>query len=166
MASVSYGRAVALAALQAVLSSTWIAARELSPARRRLARAGTVAAVTAVGWVLDPKDSGDDDADREVELVVGATPFAVADGAPPPPPFDKRKAALAAGAIGISVAAVVGRRHLERRWLARLTRNGHRHPTRALAARMAALEFAAQLALQLNDVRKERARQVSGSNPG
>ncbi|MEU4692407.1 hypothetical protein [Actinoplanes sp. NPDC023714] len=160
MASVSYGRAVGLAALQAALSSTWIAARELSPAKRRLARAGTVATMVAVGWVTAPKE----EPAEEIDLVVGATPFSVADGVPKtdaeeeePPPFDKRKAALAAGAIGIGVAAIVGRRQLEKRWLARLTRNGHAHPTRALAVRMAGVEFAAQLAMQLNDVRKARA---------
>ncbi|MEU4558659.1 hypothetical protein AB0F72_09715 [Actinoplanes sp. NPDC023936] len=148
--------------MQAVLSSTWIAARELSPAKRRIARAGTVAAVAAVGWVAAPKDSPDD----QVELAVGERPYLVAEGAVASggaspdsgseAAFDKRKAALAVGAIGIGVAAMVGRRQLEKRWLAKLTRNGHPHPTRALAVRMAGVEFAGQLAMQLNDVRKAR----------
>lgn len=169
MASASYGRAVGLAALQAVLSSTWIAARELSPAKRRLARLGTVAAVAAVGWVAAPKDASDSD-DR-IGPAIGASPYLAAEGAasltasddasPPDsePPFDKRKAALMAGGIGIGVAAMVGRRQLEKRWLARLTRNGHPHPTRALAVRMAGVEFVGQLAMQLNDVRKARSQE-------
>jgi hypothetical protein len=161
MASASYGRAVGLAALQAILSSTWILARELPPAKRRLARVGTVAAVTAVGYVLSPKP---EDEEEEPELVVGAQPFLASDGLPedreaePPAPFDKRKAVLAAGAIGLSVAAVVGRRQLEKRWLARLTRNGHPHPTRGLAVRIAGVEFVGQLVLQAVDVHKARSR--------
>ncbi|MEU8242238.1 hypothetical protein AB0C07_28640 [Actinoplanes missouriensis] len=167
MASASYGRAVGLAALQAVLSSTWIAARELSPAKRRLARLGTVAAVAAVGWVAAPKDAPDSDSDDQIGPAVGANPYLAAEGAASPddasqpdsePPFDKRKAALVAGGIGIGVAAMAGRRQLEKRWLARLTRNGHPHPTRALAVRMAGVEFVGQLAMQLNDVRKARSK--------
>ncbi|MFD1373344.1 hypothetical protein [Actinoplanes sichuanensis] len=159
MASVSYGRAVALAALQAALSSTWIAARELSPAKRRLARLGTVAAVGAVGWVVTPKEKEKED---EFELVVADRPFPVSEPQPiaedEPAPFDKRKAALGLAMLGLTVAAVVGRRQLEKRWLARLTRNGHPHPTRALAVRIGAVEFAGQLALQVADARRTAAR--------
>jgi hypothetical protein len=172
MASASYGRAVGLAALQAVFSSTWILARELSPAKRRLARASTFAAVTAVGYVLTPKPSKEatEEAEQDLELVVGAQPFLASEGVPedleaePPVPFDKRKAALAVGAVALSVAAVVGRRQLEKRWLARLTRNGHPRPTRALAVRMAGVEFAGQLAIQFAEVHKERG-QAGGSPP-
>lgn len=161
MASVSYGRAVALAALQAALSSTWIAARELSPAKRRLARLGTVAAVATVGWVTSPKEEDDDE--FEPELVVGDRPFPVSDPQPvsesePAIPFDKRKAAVGLAMLGLTVAAVVGRRQLEKRWLARLTRNGHPHPTRALAVRVGAVEFAGQLALQVADAHRIAAR--------
>src|SRR5688500_3506387 len=103
MVSAPYQRAVALAALQAVLTSTWIAARELSPARRRLARLGTVAAVTAVGWAVTPGPEESADSD---EIVLAERPFPVGD--PPAhteaerPPFDKRKAVLAAGVAGLS----------------------------------------------------------------
>ncbi|WP_229071004.1 hypothetical protein [Actinoplanes sp. DH11] len=168
MASASYPRAVATAALQAALSSTWIVARELSPAKRRLARAGTVAAVLTAGYLTAPSTE-ESDAEAEVDLVVGANPFPAAEGAvrddAPQVPFDKRKALIGAGVVALSVAAIAGRRQLEKRWLARLTQNGHPHPTRALAVRIAGLEFAVQLALQLADVRKARA-QLSGSTSG
>jgi hypothetical protein len=52
------------------------------------------------------------------------------------------------------VAVNVGRYRLRKRWLAKLTRDGHPHPTRALAVRMAAFEFAHQLALQIRDRRR------------
>ncbi|MBB2944559.1 hypothetical protein FB565_004288 [Actinoplanes lutulentus] len=162
-APATYPRAIGLAALQAVLSSAWIAARELPPAKRRLARLGTVAVVGAVGYLVSPDDAStsEDAFDADAELIVGENPFPVSEGAAtsePEPPFDKRKAALAVGAIGLSVAAIVARHQLEKRWLTRLTRNGHTHPTRALAVRMAGLEFAAQLAFQFADVRKARSR--------
>ncbi|MFC7533866.1 hypothetical protein [Actinoplanes sp. GCM10030250] len=150
-----------MAALQAALSSTWILARELSPAKRRLARLGTVTAVAVVGWVVAPSEASDESEGAGVELVVGARPMLVAEGGPvvdpeaqPEKTFDKRKAAVTAAALGLSVAAVIGRRQLEKRWLARLTRNGHPRPTRGLAVRMAAVEFTGQLALQLADMHK------------
>lgn len=160
MASASYQRAVAMAALQAALSSTWIAARELSPARRRLARSGIVAAVATVSYAASARSS-DDRLRSSDELVVGKRPMLVSEGGPVVDPdtvpeftFDKRKAAVAAGLVALSAAAMIGRRQLEKRWLARLTRNGHPHPTRALALRMGAVEFAGQLALQLAEMRK------------
>lgn len=160
MPSVSYRRAVGSAALQAAVSSTWIAARELTPARRRLARVATVAAGAVVAHLAAPP---------KADPVVGANPFPVGEGAPPAAPdftFDKRRAAVGAGVVALSVAAVAGRRLLEKRWLARLTRAGHPHPTRALAVRMAAVEFAGQLALQLPDVRTARQALISGSAGG
>jgi hypothetical protein len=155
MASVSYPRVVATAALQAGLTGAWIAARDLSPARRRLTRLGTVAAGAAIGWAVVP-DEPEPETEAETELVVADKPFAVTDPPPSeePPALDKRKVIIGAAVVGLSVAALVGRRQLEKRWLARLTRDGHRRPTRALAVRMAAVEFAATLALQAADPRK------------
>lgn len=158
MASVSYKRAIAVAAMQAALSSAWIAARELSPVRRRLARLGTVAAVAAAGYVTAPKKPEPE----PEELVVAAHPFPVSDPQPvagdePEFTFDKRKAAVGIALLGLSAAAIVGRRKLENRWLARLTRNGHPHPTRALAVRMAAVEFAGQFALQVAEAHRTAA---------
>ncbi|SFF30551.1 hypothetical protein SAMN05421541_108312 [Actinoplanes philippinensis] len=167
MATVSYQRAVAVAAMQAALSIAWIAARELPPAKRRLARFGTAAAVTTIGWVTSPKEPEPDETEAEPEtreLVVGDRPFLVSEPQPvsggdePAVPFDKRKAVVGAALLGLTVAAVVGRRKLEKRWLARLTRNGHPHPTRALAVRVGALEFAGQLVLQVADAHRTAAR--------
>lgn len=93
--------------------------------------------------------------------MVGKRPVLVSEGGPVVDPepaftFDKRKAALGAAVVALSVGAMVGRRQLEKRWLARLTRNGHPHPTRALAVRMGAVEFAGALALQAAEMRKDR----------
>ncbi|MEV4276920.1 hypothetical protein [Actinoplanes xinjiangensis] len=161
MASVSYGRAAAVAALQAALSSTWIAARELSPAKRRLARLGTTAAVAAIGYVTSPKEPDGQSDGEPGDLVVADRPFPVSEPPvpeeAPEPAFDKRKAVVGLAMIGLTVAAVVGRRTVEKRWLARLTRNGHPHPTRALAVRIGAIEFAGQFALQVAEARRTAA---------
>ncbi|WP_433790664.1 hypothetical protein [Actinoplanes sp. CA-252034] len=171
MASVSYQRAVAIAAMQAALSTAWIAARELPPAKRRLARFGTAVAVTTIGWVTSPKEPEPDEFESNgsapQEIVVGDRPFPVSEPQPvsgddePATPFDKRKAVVGAALLGLTVATVVGRRQLEKRWLARLTRNGHPHPTRALAVRIGTLEFAGQLALQVAEAHRAAAK--SGS---
>lgn len=157
MAAASYPQAVAMAALQAFTSGAWIAAGELSPARRRLTRFGTVAAMTAVAWAVSPKVAGTDD-----EIGLSDRPFAVTDppdaeaetveeagGEAPAPAFDKRILLVTAAVLGGSVAMIAGRRRMEKRWLARLAGNGHPHPTRGLAVRMAAVDFAGGLALQL-----------------
>jgi hypothetical protein len=155
MSSVSYPRAVATAALQAGLSGAWIAARDLPPWRRRLTRLGMVAVVGALGYAVAPERA---EPEPEPELVVADEPFLVteppATEEEPGPAFDKRKAILGVAVVGLTAAAYVGRHQLEKRWLARLTRNGHRHPTRGLAVRMASVEFAATLALQVVDVRR------------
>ncbi|WP_430784668.1 hypothetical protein [Actinoplanes sp. G11-F43] len=153
-ASLPYLRIVGTAALQAGMSGIWVAVRDLSPARRRLARAGTVAALTAVSFVMTPDETSADDID-EIEL--SAQPFPVSD---PPPAAEegftvgKKEAALLAGVAALSIAAIVGRHQLEKRWLARLRRNNHANPTRALAVRMAGLDFAGTLAIQLAERHK------------
>ena len=133
----SYTRAVASAALQAAVSGAWIAARELSPAKRRLARFGTVAAVAAIGYVVSSESPE-----------AGEKPEAA--------DFDRRQAAALGLGVVAGTAGIVGRRQLEKRWLARLTRDGHPHPTRALAVRMTAAHFALHLALKLADLHKDR----------
>ena len=174
----SYTRVVAGAAAQAALSATWIAARELSPARRRLARFGTVATVAAVGWVTSsrtpepdadpasPDPASPDPAGLEAAALDSAGPDSAGPEAAKTPPggFDRRTAAALGLGVLTGTAGILGRRGLEKRWLARLTRDGHRHPTRALAVRMAAVEFALHLALQLADRQKERSdREKEGS---
>ena len=175
----SYPRAFAMAALQATLSGTWIVAGDLSPARRRLARAGAVAMVGAIGYAVStPTPSPSPDGPVALRLVAPGSEHSLGIAAPDPTSgdparadpassagpassvdpdedsFDKRKAVVAAGVMGLSVAAIAGRRVLEKRWRARLASAGYAHPTRALAVRMAGVEFAVQLALQLADMRK------------
>lgn len=157
MASSSYSRAVTVAAMQAVFNSAWIAARELSPAKRRLARVGVIAIGTA-GYAAATPDTRR--AIREVRAEVESLrdkqedPESSRDKAEEPPatpefPVDKRRAVAIVGALGLSLAVTLGRRRLEKRWLAGLARDGHAHPTRALALRMAPVVFAAELAIQL-----------------
>jgi hypothetical protein len=152
MAPASYPRAVGVAALQAVLSGVWIAAGELTPARRRLTRVGAVAVMGAVTLAVSPPS----DLARSSVVVLDAQPRLLSEVAPAPaePTLDKRRIAATAGLLGVAVAVNVGRYQFRKRWLAKLTRDGHPHPTRALAVRMAAFEFAHQLALQIRDRRR------------
>ena len=140
----TYPRAVLTAALQGLLTGAWVAAGELPARRRRLVRAGSVLSLSAVAAVGGRGDSGEPD-----EPEPTAEQYA-AGGA------DKRKLAVAAAAVGISVGLVVGRRQLEKRWLAALTRAGHPHPHRALALRMGLLSFAGTLPGRLVEVREGR----------
>nr|WP_221376330.1 hypothetical protein [Actinoplanes polyasparticus] len=174
MASSSYSRAVTVAAMQAVFNSAWIAARELSPAKRRLARVGIIA-IGAAGYATATPDTRR--AIREVRSEVESLrdkaeapgdelkslrdkaepgdheePGPDESSATPDLPFDKRRAVAIVGALGLSIAVTLGRRRLEKRWLARLARDGHAHPTRALALRMAPVAFAAELAIQIIDM--------------
>ncbi|MEV6302205.1 hypothetical protein AB0M02_22505 [Actinoplanes sp. NPDC051861] len=192
----SLPRAVAMAALQAALSASWIAARELPPAKRRLARLAVVGAVAAAGYVASPDPEPGRDLADEFSLAgpsesglpsspsaasspaasspAGSSSAASPSGVSPSPAgpvvpspsefvIDKRKAAVGVAVLGLSVAAMAGRRQLEKRWLRRLTSKGHAHPTRALAVRMAAVEFTGQLAIQLADLRVARLRERQGS---
>ncbi|WP_127504090.1 hypothetical protein [Actinoplanes solisilvae] len=150
-----YVRAVAVAALNATLSGVWIAAGELTPARRRLVRAGALAVSGVV--VLDAYRRAEQTRPATV-VGVGENPRLVSEGIPRPP-LDKRQAAKAAGLAGFALAVTVGRSRLRKRWLAQLTRDGHPHPTRVLAMRMAAFEFVVQLRGQVAGVRRDaRAR--------
>jgi hypothetical protein len=168
MAPASYPRAAAMAALQAALSGTWIAAADLTPARRRLTRAGAVAVIGAIGYAVSPSRA-ERPSDGPVSLRLIApesehslgiaapdlsSPVAKPPAGPEPVTFDRRKAAVTAAVMGLSVAAFAGRRVVETRWRARLAAAGHPHPTRALAVRMAGVEFAVQLALQVTDARR------------
>jgi hypothetical protein len=146
-----YLRALAEAGFDVGSVGAWIAAGELSPARRRLAR-GALAAITvgiAIPGVRAVREAGE----PAVPGARSGLPFVDAgirlpDDEPPEGDPALRRRALMTGAVGVAVAttavavtvgsAVVGRR-LERRWLARLTRHGHPHPHRALGVRMAAL---------------------------
>ena len=156
MASSSYSRAVTVAAMQAVFNSAWIAARELSPAKRRLARVGVIA-IGAAGYAAATPDTRQAIRDVREEVESLRDKESSPDNAEEPPatpefPLDKRRAVAIVGALGLTIAVTLGRRRLEKRWLARLARDGHAHPTRALALRMAPVAFAAELAIQLVDM--------------
>lgn len=154
----SYSRVVTVAAMQAVSSSAWIAARELPPARRRLARAGIIA-VGAAGYAAMPDNRrtirelrSEVESLRDKDEEAGDEPESRPDEPEAPEsPFDKRRAIATAGALGLTIAVTLGRRRLQKRWLARLVRDGHAHPNRALALRMAPMMFAAEIAVQLID---------------
>ncbi|WP_212987044.1 hypothetical protein [Actinoplanes auranticolor] len=164
-----YLRTLADAGLDVASVGAWIAAAELPPARRRLAR-GAVAAITAT--VAIPGI-------RAVRSAAGADEPAVPGAGSGLPYVDvgiqlpaddpseddpsRRRRAVLAGAVGVgvlttAVAASVGvalaGRQLERRWLARLTRHGHPHPHRALALRMAGLYAALTVPSRLIVVRQ------------
>ena len=133
----------------------WIAAAELPPARRRLAR-GTLAAVTVAvalpafragrrpaADIAEPAATGPGAGLPFVDVGIRLPVEETSEGDTSP-----RRRAVLAGAVGAAVlttavAAAVGAvaagRVLERRWLARLIRHGHPYPHRALGVRMAAL---------------------------
>lgn len=135
----TYAGAVGSAAAQGLLTAVWIASRELPPAYRRLARFGAGASVAVTGWYSSARD------ERVTSYTLGEGMTQRANEDAPPQPVDRRRMAVVAVASAVSVGALVGRRHLEKRWLARLQRNGHQHPHRALALRMGLLSVALTL---------------------
>jgi hypothetical protein len=128
----TYPRAVVTAALQGLLTGAWVAAGELPTRRRRLVRAGSVLSLSAIASIGDRDDSGKPEPEPTAEQ------YAAWD-------VDRRKLAVTAVTLGASVGLAIGRRQLEKRWLAALARDGHPHPHRALALRMGLLSFAGTL---------------------
>ena len=141
-------------ALDVASVGAWTAAGELAPARRRLARA-TVAAVnasTAIPEFLTARATAHT-AEPATPSTSSTLPYVDAgitlpvDETSEAGPSPRRRAVLAAAvgaaalttAVAVSVGGAIAGRHLQRRWLARLTRHGHSHPHRALPVRMAVL---------------------------
>jgi hypothetical protein len=149
----SYARAIASTVGQGVLTGVWIAAGELPPHKRRAVRAAAAGAVAAVGLLSTTKG------ERSMSWVPGEGPEVV-DGrleeSDDPEPMDPKRIAMVVGAGVLSVATLVGRHQLEKRWLARLERNGHAHPHRGLAIRMAAITMAAGLPGRLLSAHEKR----------
>jgi hypothetical protein len=147
MTEPTYVRAVVTTAAQGLLTGTWVASGELAPLRRRAVRAGATAAMIGVGWVTGP-----DQPERTVTwsedrgLVVREK-----DGTELAKP-DRRRLVASGIAAAVAVGMTVGRRQLEKRWLARLRRAGHPHPHRALAVRISLLTMAVMLPKELIDV--------------
>ena len=128
----TYARAVGASALQGLLTGIWVAAGELSPAKRRAGRAAAVVTLSAVASARDWAFPDEEQKEKEEEQKT-------------PGPPDKRQLLALGAAAAISTGMVLGRRRLERRWLAGLERAGHPHPYRALAVRMGLLSFAGTL---------------------
>ncbi|MFC3381009.1 hypothetical protein [Couchioplanes azureus] len=142
----SYGQATGSAALQGLMTGVWVAAGELSPAKRRLARLGTVVAVAGAGAVRE----------RVFPDPAPAPALPEADDTGEPEVISKAKLIGIGAGVAVSVAAMVAGRRLEKRWLAALTRDGHAHPYRALAVRLGLISFGATLAPNLIRVREAR----------
>ncbi|WP_306204286.1 hypothetical protein [Actinoplanes sp. RD1] len=167
-----YVRTASTAVTQGVLTGIWVGAGGLSPSRRRLVRAGAVAGLAAAalvgtsitaakpaaerspdeGWLDEAADLQEavlhtdaglrgNAARQELADARAAADLKIADE----PAVDKRKLVATGLAFAISGGAIVGRRFLERRWLARLERKGHPHPYRALGVRMGAISGATAL---------------------
>jgi hypothetical protein len=137
----TYPRAVLTAALQGLLTGAWVAAGELPTRGRRLVRAGSVLSLSAAASIGDRGDPGEPEPTAEQ--------YAAWD-------VDRRKLAVTAVSLGVSVGLMAGRRRLEKRWLAALARDGHPHPYRALALRMGLLSFAGTLPGRLVEVYEAR----------
>ncbi|WP_305785091.1 hypothetical protein [Symbioplanes lichenis] len=170
-----YVRTASTAVTQGLLTGIWVGAGGLSPARRRLVRAGAVAGLAAAalvgtgaartgasgrdvkrspdeGWLDEAADLQEAVLHTDAELRGNAARQEIADARAAAelkiadePPIDKRKLIATGVAFAISGGAIVGRRFLERRWLARLERQGHPHPYRALGVRMGAISGASAL---------------------
>ncbi|HET6532663.1 MAG TPA: hypothetical protein VFH03_18915 [Actinoplanes sp.] len=139
----TYLGAVGTAVAHGALTAAWIASGELPHDRRRAVRIAGIAAVVTAGWLTSARDP------REFSYTVGEGGLVVVknpDGTEERRPV--RKAALAASAT-FGLGMIVGRRHLEKRWLDRLRRSGHEHPHRALALRMGLLSLAGTLGSRL-----------------
>jgi hypothetical protein len=168
-----YVRALGEAGLDVASAGFWVAAAELSPARRRLARGALVAAAVAVALPAfrAGRDAVADDAEPPAPGARSGLPYVdagirlPADSFDPDPdpdsaldPAQRRRIALAGvvltTVVAASVGAAVAGRRLERRWLARLVRNGHPHPHRALGVRMAAVYAAVVVPSRLLAVRQ------------
>jgi hypothetical protein len=165
-----YLRTLADAGLDVGSVGAWIAAAELPPARRRLARGAVAAAIVAVA-IPGIRAARSAAAGADEPAVPGAgsgLPYVdVGIQLPADDPSEDdpslRRRALLAGAVGVgaltaavavSVGVAMAGRQLERRWLARLTRQGHPHPHRALALRMAGLYAALTVPSRLIIVRQ------------
>jgi hypothetical protein len=141
----TYLGAVSTAIGQGLLTGAWIASGGMSRGRRRAVRLAATAAVMAAGVIAERRD------DRAVTW----TPE---DGLTVEPGDGPRRPGAAVSAAGVvfGLGMIVGRRQMEKRWLAQLQRDGHEHPHRALALRMGLLAVAATLPGKLMKARAAR----------
>ena len=152
--ALTYVRAIGSALAQGALTATWIAARELPTRQRRLVRAGATVSIAAVGWFSSASDERSIDWTAGEGVTVKATPDDT------PQPLDARRVAVSLMLGGLSIGMLVGRRQLEKRWLARLEEKGHEHPHRALALRLGLLTVATTLPGRLQAARDAQRKAV------
>ena len=167
-----YLRALADTGLDVASAGAWVAAGELSPARRRLAR-GALAAIAVAGAIPEVRAGRSAVAGTAEPAVPGTRsglPFVDVGIELPAAELSEeeaaegRRRAVLAGAVGVgvvitavvvSVGVAAASREVERRWLARLTRHGHPHPHRALAVRVAGLHAVLAVPSRLLAVRQD-----------
>lgn len=145
-ATPTYPSAVASSAAQGLLTATWIAAGGLPTAQRRAVRLAATAAVAAAGVIADRNDP------RTVTWTPDEGLTVEQDGKPQP----RAGAASTAAGMALGLGMIVGRRHLEKRWLSRLEAQGKRNPHRALALRLGLLTIAGTLPSRLLKAREAR----------
>ena len=172
----NYLGAVSSAVGQGALTAVWVGSSALPKGRRRAVRAGASIAVMAYGWVTTSREDkaavtglfkrGDSDQAAVIELDSGTFRDLRAEQADEkaederPAMNGRQLAVLGVTTVG-SLGMLIGRKRLEKRWLARLQRNGHPHPYRGLALRIGALAVAATLPGQLMEAyEKERGNRV------
>jgi hypothetical protein len=124
-----------------------------------------------------PAAAGGDGPAREAPVRPGAErggrpPLVVLRDTPVVVPGARRTTAQAAAAVAVlggvaaaSVGVALAGRRLERRWLARLIRQGHPHPHRALGLRMAAVWAAASLPARLLTARGQAGGRQAAREP-
>lgn len=120
----------------------WIAAGGLSPARRRLARAGAIALVAGAAELDQRRRSTD-------EGQPGPSPVK-ANETPTQPGWRRKLGLVMLLGTTLEVGGFIARRRLETRMIERLQRRGHVNPHAALGRRWAAVCFAILLPLQLS----------------
>ena len=145
----TYLGAVASSTGQGLLTAAWIATGELPTGQRRAVQLAATAVVGAVAAVI---------AVRSDDTVVTWSPeegvtARSEDGTPVP---RRPGAAASAAVIALALGMPFGRRQLEKRWLARLQRQGHEHPYRGLALRIGLLTTVGALPGRLMDAHKAR----------
>ena len=144
-ANPTYLNAVATSVGQGLLTGAWIASGALPAARRRAVRVAACAAVAAAGVLADRQD------EREITWTPETGLVAKTEDRTPRPSTHATAAAIAFG-----LGMIVVRRQMEKRWLARLQRDGHEHPYPQLALRMGLLAVATTLPGNLTAARREQ----------
>ena len=149
----TYLGAVGKAVAQGAMTAAWIASAELPKAQRRALRFGATAAVWVPAWVAVARDR------IEYHYTVGeGLMIRRPDGTEERRPVRTASLAATGASVLFGAGMIIGRERLQKRWLARLERQGHEHPHRALALRMGLLAMAETLGGRL--VAAQQAKQA------